>query len=383
MSRQPHMIFALSDEQDMLRKTAQSFFRDKTPITRLRNLRDQGANGKDPETREKLAELGLFGVLIPGAAGDDDFGMVGMGHALEAQGKALAATPLLQTALIAVEALRFGGTEVQRDEWLPRIAEGKVCFALAVDETAHHAPTSIIARAERDTSGYILNGSKRFVPNAHFAEMLLIVAVTAGADGLPEPGLYMVPRDCKGVSIEELCTADAHGAADVSLRGCVVSETSRLGSPGEGRTLLDSILDRARIGAAAEILGVAQGAFDLTLDYLRTRKQFGQLIGSFQALQHRAAKMFIELELTRSCVMAALSAVDRNEKNLALPASLAKGRAGDTAHLITNECVQLHGGIGMTDEHDAGLYLKRARVLEALYGAAGFHRSRYASLRGF
>ncbi|MEM9668347.1 MAG: acyl-CoA dehydrogenase [Pseudomonadota bacterium] len=376
------MTFILTDDQQMLRDTALAFARDELPTTHLRALRDAGANGVDPDTRKKLAELGFFGVIIPDEPGGEHFGLVGLGQILEAQGRTLAVTPLLQTALIAPSALQLAGDDPLANEWLPKIAAGEATFALALDEGAHHAPTNIQTTATEDSGGMVLNGLKRFVPDAHHADIFIVVARSGGKPGEEEGmTLCLIPRDADGVSVQTLNTLDAHGAAHVSFENAKASAV--LGSVGKGWGILSPVLDRARIGLSAEMLGSASAAFEMTLEYLQTRKQFGQLIGSFQALQHRAALMFTELELTRSAVAAALSAVDAGRDDVSALASLAKARAGETLHLVSNETVQMHGGIGMTDEHDAGLYLKRARVSEALYGGESFHRDRYATLNGF
>ncbi len=372
------MTFILTEDQQLLRDTAIAFARDELPISRLRDLRDQAANGVDAEARAKLAELGFFGVMIPEAHGGSDFGMVGMGQIMEAQGRTLAATPLLQTALIGASVLGLGGSDAQKDAWLGKIASGETATALALDEGAHHNPDAIATTATEDGEGYLLSGAKRFVPNGQFADLFLVVA--RANDGL---SLFLMPKDASGLSVQSLNTLDAHGAADLTLDNVRIDASAMIGQAGEASTLIDAVLDRARIGLAAEMLGSASMAFEMTLDYLQTRKQFGQLIGSFQGLQHRAAIMFTELELLRSSVGAALSAVDTGRNDVAELASLAKARAADTLHLISNECVQMHGGIGMTDAHEAGFVLKRARVAEALYGGAGFHRDRYARLNGF
>ena len=378
------MTFLLTEDQEMLRDTAMSFVRDELPTTHLRKLRDGGANGVDPETRQKLAELGFFGVIIPEEPGGEHFGLVGLGQILEAQGRTLAATPVLQTALIAASAIQLGGNEKQQAEWLPKIASGEATFALALDESAHFAPLNVATEAERNGQGYTINGMKRYVPDGHHADVLIIVARTFGESG-DRHGLtlFLVPADTKGVSIQPLNTVDSHGAAHISLDDVNVSESAIIGAADQGADVLEPVLDRAAIGLAAEMLGSSQAAFDMTLEYLNSRKQFGQLIGSFLALQHRASKMFTELELTRSCVAAALAAVDAGKSDVAELASLAKARAGELVHLVSNECVQMHGGIGMTDEADPGLYMKRARVQEALYGSASWHRDRYASLNKY
>lgn len=378
------MSFVLTEDQEMLRETAMAFARDELSVNHLRALRDAGANGKDAKTRQKLAELGFFGVIIPDEPGAETFGLTGLGQILEAQGRTLAATPLLQTALIAASAFQLGGSPAQQAEWLPKIAAGEVTFALALDESAHFSPYSVSTEAERNGQGYTINGMKKYVPDAHHADMLIVVARTFGDSGDRHGlSLFLVPANAKGVTISELKTVDSHGAAHVTFDDVVVSEGALIGPADQGADILDPVLDRAAIGMAAEMLGSAQAAFDMTLEYLNNRKQFGQLIGSFQALQHRAAKMFVELEMTRSCVAAALSAADEGKADLAELASLAKSKAGELVHLVSNECVQMHGGIGMTDAAEPGFYMKRARVQEALYGSASWHRDRYARLAGF
>lgn len=378
------MTFILTEDQQMLRDTALNFMRDELPVSRLRALRDGAANGVDNEARAKLAELGLFGVLVPEAYGGSDFGMVGMGQIMEAQGRTLAATPLLATAIIGASLLSLGGSDLQKSDFLPKLAAGELTTALALDEGTHHAPYNIATTATRDGQGYILNGAKRFIPGGQFADLFFVVARSAGAVGEAHGlSVFLVPADASGLTVQMLNTLDSHGAAHIALDGVQVSGDHLLGRIDEAHSLLEAVLDRARIGLAAEMLGSATAAFEMTLEYLQTRKQFGQLIGSFQALQHRAATMFTELELTRSCVGAALAAIDSGREDVPLLASLAKARAGETLHTVTNETVQMHGGIGMTDDHDAGFFLKRARVAEALYGGEGFHRDRYAKLKGF
>lgn len=378
------MTFVLTEDQEMLRETAMAFARDELPVSRLRALRDDGKLGVDAEAREKLAELGFFGVIIPEEPGGEHFGLVGLGQILEAQGRSIASTPLLQTALIAASIVQLGGAEAQKTHWLPKIASGETTFALALDEGSHHAPANISTEAEKNGQGFKINGAKRYTPDAHHADCFIVVARTFGEAGQTHGlSLFLVSRDAPGVSVQTLSTLDSHGAAHVTFEDVDVSEDALIGGVDQGWDILEPVLDRARIGLAAEMLGSTQAMFEMTLEYLNTRKQFGQLIGSFQSLQHRAAQMFTEIELTRSCVAAALSAVDADAANVPELASLAKARACDLVHLASNETVQMHGGIGMTDAHDAGLFLKRARVQEALYGGASFHRDRYARLNAY
>jgi alkylation response protein AidB-like acyl-CoA dehydrogenase len=358
------MTFALT-EQRLLRDSARDFFREQAPVSRLRRLRDEKKNGRDPELWREMCAMGWAGIIVPEEYGGAGLGYVGMGLVLEAGGRTLAASPLHSSALAGASALMLAGTDEQKQEWLPKIASGDVIAALAVDESAHHAP----GESKLKAGGGTLNGEKKYVADGHIADLFMVT----GREG----ALYLVRADAKGLTRRELVTVDSRGAADLSFDGVAAEPLNG------GPNVLDAILDRARIGLAAEMLGQADEAFAIASEYLKTRRQFGQLIGGFQALQHRAAKLFTELELTRSCVLAALDALDRNDKRIGEYASLAKARAGETLHLATNEMVQLHGGIGMTDAHDAGLYLKRARVAEALYGGASFHRGRYASLLGF
>lgn len=378
------MTFVLSEDQQMLRDTAMAFARDELPVSHLRGLRDGGANGVDASTRQQLAELGFFGVLVPEAYDGVDMGMVAMGQVMEAQGRTIAATPLLQTAVLGASLIGLGGSEAVKSEWLPKIASGEVTTALALDEGTHHAPLNIATEAETNGQGYTLNGAKRYVTDGHHADVFIVAARTFGDAGQAHGiSLFLVPRDADGLTVQVLNTVDAHGAAHLHLEDVAVSQDHMIGTADSGWEVLEPALDRARIALAAEMLGSAQAAFEMTLEYLQTRKQFGQLIGSYQALQHRAAKMYTELELTRSCIGAALAAVDEGNEKTAELASLAKARASDLIHLVSNETVQMHGGIGMTDAHDSGLYMKRARVQEALYGGASYHRDRYARLNGF
>lgn len=379
------MAFVLTEEQQMLRDSARAFADEKLPVSQLRALRQKGGEeGYDRAAWKEMAELGFAGVIVPEEFGGSAFGYVGLGQVLEAQGRTIASTPLLSTALAGASALTIAGNEKQKSAYLPKIASGDLLTALAVDEGPHHDPAHIKLAAKKSAGGYTLSGEKRYVIDGASANLLIVAARTAGQPGDTSGiTLFLVPGNAKGVTRTALKTLDAHPAANIAFANVEVGADAVLGLVDGGHDALDAILDRARIGLAAEMLGASDAAFEMTSEYLKVRKQFGQLIGSFQSLQHRAAIMFTELELTRSCVAAALSALDSNANNIAELASLAKARAGETLHLVSNETVQMHGGIGMTDAHDSGLYMKRARVLEALYGSETFHRDRYARLQGF
>jgi alkylation response protein AidB-like acyl-CoA dehydrogenase len=375
----------LTEEQSMLRDAARTWTQEKSPVSAFRKMRDSNQPlGYDPAAFAEMAEMGWTGVIIPEAYGGSDFGYLSLGLILEETGRTLTASPMLATALAAASAIILGGTDAQKEAWLPKIASGETVGTLAVDEGPHHRPSHVATRATKTGDGYTLSGSTVFVLEGMAAGLLIVSARASGeasdADGI---SLFLVPADAHGVERKALKLADSRGAANITFTDVTVGPDALLGEEGEGGPLLEQVLDRARAGLAAEMLGSALQAFETTLDYLKTRVQFGQVIGSFQALQHRAAKMFTDLELARSCVEAALTAIDSNSPDVPELVSLAKAKVGDTLHLVSNEMVQMHGGIGMTDAHDAGLYLKRARAAEATFGNQAFHRDRYARIQGY
>ena len=375
----------LTEEQSMLRDAARTWTQEKSPVTAFRKMRDSGAPlGYDPAAFAEMAEMGWVGVIIPEEYGGSNFGYLSLGLVLEETGRTLTASPLLATGLAAASALILGGSDAQKEAWLPKIAAGEAVGTLAVDEGPHHAPAKVALEAKKSGSGYTLNGAKGFVIEGMAADVFVVSARTSGKPGDTDGiTLFLAPADAKGVTRKQLKMADSRGYAAVTFTNVELGADAVLGTEGKGYELLEKVLDRARAGLAAEMLGSALQAFDVTLDYLKTRVQFGQVIGSFQALQHRAAKMFTELELARSCVEAALTAIDNDSPDVPELVSLAKAKVGDTLHLVSNEMVQMHGGIGMTDAHDAGFYLKRARAAEAAYGNQAFHRDRYARINGY
>ena len=369
----------LTEEQSMLRDAARTWTQEKSPVSAFRKMRDSGQPlSYDPAAFAEMAEMGWTGVIIPEEYGGSNFGYLSLGLVLEETGRTLTASPLLSTALAAASALILGGTDAQKEAWLPKIASGEVVGTLAVDEGPHHAPDKVALEAKKSGAGYTLNGSKTFVLEGMAAGLFVVSAKTGGG-----VSLFLVPADAKGLSRKQLKMADSRGYAALTFSNVAVGADALLGEEGKGGPLLEKVLDRARAGLSAEMLGSASQAFETTLDYLKTRVQFGQVIGSFQALQHRAAKMFTDLELARSCIEAALTAIDNDSPDVPELVSLAKAKVGDTLHLVSNEMVQMHGGIGMTDAHDAGFYLKRARAAEAAYGGQAYHRDRYARINGY
>ena len=359
----------LTEEQSMLRDAAKSWVQEKSPVTAFRKMRDSGAElGYDTAAWNEMAEMGWAGVIIPEEYGGSNFGYLSLGLILEETGRTLTASPLLASALAGASALVLGGTDAQKSEWLPKIADGSAVATLAIDEGPHHNPEKV----ETKFDGGKISGKKVFVLEGMAANVLVVSA--KGKDGI---GLYLVRADDAGVKRTRLNLADSRGAANIEFKGAAAEPLSG------GAELLEKVLDRARAGLCAEMLGAATQAFETTLDYLKTRVQFGQVIGSFQALQHRAAKMFTDLELSRSAVEAALAAIDADSPDVPELVSLAKAKMGDTFHLVSNEMIQMHGGIGMTDAHDAGFYLKRARAAEAAFGNQAYHRDRYARIQGY
>jgi alkylation response protein AidB-like acyl-CoA dehydrogenase len=375
----------LNEEQSMLRDAAKSWTQEKSPVTAFRKMRDSGVEiGYDAKAWNEMAEMGWAGVIIPEEYGGSAFGYLSIGLILEEMGRNLTASPLIASGVGAASALVLGGSDAQKSEWLPKIADGSVVGALAVDEGAHHAPEKVALEATKSGAGYSLSGSKSFVIEGLAANLLVVAARTSGKPGDKDGiTLFLVPADAKGVSRKRLALADSRGAANITFDKVEVGADAVLGAVDKGWDVLDKTLDRVRAALAAEMLGAANQAFETTLDYLKVRVQFGQVIGSFQALQHRAAKMFTDLELARSAVEAALQAIDADSPDVPELVSLSKAKMGDVFHLVSNEMVQMHGGIGMTDAHDAGFYLKRARAAEAAFGSQSYHRDRYARINGY
>jgi alkylation response protein AidB-like acyl-CoA dehydrogenase len=372
----------LNEEQRMLRDSAQEFLAARSPIAALRALRDRhDARGFDDALWREMAELGWPAAVLPEAHGGLGIGWAGAGALFEQVGRTLAATPLLSTVVLGAGLVEGLGSPAQQADWLPRVAAGQALFALALDETPRHDPGCVGTRAQPSGGGWQLSGEKWFVLDGHVAERLFVVA-RAGGPG-DAPAVFVVDPAAPGVTVERTWMVDSRNAARVRFDAVALGPEALLGAPGQAQPVLEAVLDRARICLAAEALGVIGEAFDRTVAYLKERVQFGVPIGSFQALQHRAARLFVDIELLRSTVAAALEALDQGAPASRELASLAKARAAELSERALNEAVQLHGGIGVTDELDIGLLLKRGRVIQQTFGDAAFHRRRYAALLGF
>jgi alkylation response protein AidB-like acyl-CoA dehydrogenase len=379
------MALVLNEEQRLLQDTAKEFLSSNAPVETLRQLRDSRDElGYSNELWQQMAELGWASIILPEQYGGLDFGFLGLGTVLEETGRTLAATPLLSSAVIGASALLLGGNDLQKESLLPEIAAGQLTLGLALEESNHHNPAGVAMTATNKGDHYLLTGRKLFVVDGHSADKLIVVARTSA-----EPGdsaglsLFLVDGQAEGLTRKRTIMADSRNAANLEFENVRVATAQLLGNVDEGWAVLEPTLDRARVALAAEMLGSAWEAFERTVEYLKERDQFGAKIGSFQALQHRASQMFIELELARSVVLQALSTVDEQPDQLPLLASLAKARLNDVAKLVTNEAVQMHGGIGVTDELEIGFFLKRARVAMQLFGDSSFHKDRYASLCGY
>ena len=379
------MPLVLNEEQRLLRDTARDFLSSSAPVRALRKLRDEhDPLGYDTGLWRQMAQLGWASIILPEEYGGLDFGFTGLGVVLEECGRTLAASPLFATAAVGASALLLGGSEQQKTELLPRLASGELTLALALEEAPHHRPTHIATRATPRDDGFVLDGSKVFTLDGHSADKLIVAARSGGeSDSVQGISLFLVDRDATGVHCTRTVMADSRNAANFQLRDVAVGRGDLLGEPGKGWRILEPVLDRGRVALAAEMLGGALETFERTVAYLKEREQFGVPIGSFQALQHRAARMQAELELCRSVVLQALSAVDETPEQLPILASLAKAKLNELVKLVTNEAVQMHGGIGVTDELEIGFFLKRARVTMQIFGDTGFHQDRYATLSGY
>ena len=354
----------LSEEQTMLRDMAREWTSNESPVTAWRKVRDaDDGTGYDATVYGEMAQMGWSGVIIPEAHGGSDFGWLSLGLVIEELGKTLTASPLAASS-VAASAIILGGSEAQKARWLPAIASGELVATLAVDEGPRHDPAGVKA----SVSGGKLSGTKAFVAEGDSAGLFVVAATD---------GLYLVDGSAAGVSRTRRHLTDFRSHADVTFDG---ADADKLADGGDG--LLDKVLDRARVLAAAEMLGMAGQAFETTLDYLKQRVQFGQILATFQALQHRMAQLFSDIEMMRSAVEAGLSAIDGGGDTVQA-ALLAKVKANEVGHLMSREMIQLHGGIGMTDEYDAGFYLKRMRVLEQMWGNTATLRDRFATLNGY
>ena len=380
------MQLVLTEDQSMLARTASSFISEQSPVSRLRKLRDsRDPLGYSPAVFRKMAELGWTAIPFNEADGGLGMGLAETVIVTEAMGRTLAPEPLIASLMLAGQALALAGSADQKTTWLaPAIAGEKVIALAYAEKTARFDLSRVAARAERTTGGYRLGGQKTHVLAGFMADAYVVAARTSGASGEREGiSLFLVPSTAKGLTSTRQVRVDSQNAAVLDFNGVDVADHDVVGVVGDGLRVLSAVIDRGTVALCGEMLGGMSEAFDRTLTYLKERKQFGVAIGTFQALKHRAARIYIDIELSRSAVMAAARAIDAGDDEAATLVSVAKARLSDAYCLVANEAVQMHGGIGMTDEHEIGLFMKRARACEMTFGDAAFHRDRFASLTGF
>jgi alkylation response protein AidB-like acyl-CoA dehydrogenase len=379
------MPLVLNEEQTLLRHSAEAFFREKSPVSALRALRDtRDETGFSLELWAEMAKLGWAGAFLPEQYGGIDCGFTELGVVMQAAGRTLAASPLFASIALGATAVWLAGNEAQKDAVLTAVASGDMLLALAYQEGPHHRPLEVSGTASVSDEGFVLNGCKMHVLDGHVADKFVVSLRTSAESGdTAGISLFLVDAATQGVSVARRIMADSRNMAEVSFTDVSVARAALLGTLDQGYPVLQQVMDRGNILLSAEMLGIAEAAFERTIDYLKMRHQFDQLIGSFQALQHRAAQMFCEIELSKSVVLKALESVDANAPDVALAASQAKVQVSETLRLVSDEAIQMHGGIGMTDEEDVGFYLKRARVAQLTLGDEHYHVQRYAQLRGY
>ena len=373
----------LTDDQKMLQETAASFLAEEGSIPKqLRHWRDIDCkDGFGHGLWKQFAELGLTGICIPESHGGLGLGATEASLVLEEVGRNLTPSPFLATSVVAARTIE--GT-AHADRWYPQILSGEAVLALAIDEGSNHTPERTALEAKRQGNGFVLNGGKQFVVQGGSADMIVTAARTGGLPGEKDGlTLFAVPSDIAGLDVENVSLVDSSKAARMMFNAVELDADAVIGEVDSGWAPLARALNAGRAGSAAELVGVAAGASAMTLDYLRQRKQFGKLIGEFQALQHRAAHLYAGIEIARAAAFKAAQLLDSGDDGAELYVSVAKAKAADVANLAVREGVQMHGGIGMTDEHDIGLFMKREAVLSELFGDVYYHRNRVAELSGY
>ncbi len=378
------MNFALSDEQQMLQNMANEFVKRESSLKRIRQLRDDPV-GFSKAVWGKMAELGWLGMAFPDSVGGLGQGMVETVVVMEELGRGLMPEPMLSSVLLGGQALLQGGSPEQQKAWLPKLVEGQALLSFGYQERqSRYDPFDVATTAKREGAAWMLNGEKTFVADAGEAHRIVVTARSSGnrrdREGV---ALFLIDPKAKGVSLKPIPTMDWRKRFMVKLDKVKLDDAQRLSGAKPADIALEETLNRATVGLSAEMLGAMNEAFRITLDYLKTRVQFGVPIGSFQALKHRASDEYVQTELSRSAVYYAAMCLDENMPDAASAVSTAKARCNDAFHLVANESIQMHGGIGMTDEHDIGFFFKRARVAEVTLGDSNYHRDRYSRLREY
>tara|TARA_X000001036_G_scaffold13606_1_gene11605 strand:- start:1207 stop:2331 length:1125 start_codon:yes stop_codon:yes gene_type:complete len=374
------MSLVINEEQNMLKSSAKELLDLKSPISLMRELRDDNYNQFDPDLWKEMVEMGWTALTVPEEYNGLNFGYVGLGQVIEEMGKKLTVSPMISTVLVSTTIVGLSKNEVLKSKLFDEIMSGKKLCTLAHEESSHHNPNIDLSIISNNNEKFILNGKKRFVIDGTISDYL-IVSANSESNGSLE--LVIIDSKSKGITFNNKVHMDSKIYSDISFNNVEFSKDNFLSTENDGKKILKKALDIACVGLAAEMLGNIQQAFDMTIQYLKEREQFGVKIGSFQALQHRSAIMFGEIELCKSIVLKALQAIDSGDENLSELASLAKSKLGLTSKLVTNEAVQMHGGIGVTDDADIGFFLKRVRVSQRIFGDSNYHLDRVAKFNSY
>ena len=374
------MSLIINEEQNMLKSSAKELLDLKSPISLMRELRDDNYNQFDADLWKEMVEMGWTALTVPEEYNGLNFGYVGLGQVIEEMGKKLTVSPMISTVLVSTTIVGLSKNEVLKSKLFDEIMSGKKLCTLAHEESSHHNPNIDLSIISNNNEKFILNGKKRFVIDGTISDYL-IVSANSESNGSLE--LVIIDSKSKGITFNNKVHMDSKIYSDISFNNVEFSKDNFLSTENDGKKILKKALDIACVGLAAEMLGNIQQAFDMTIQYLKEREQFGVKIGSFQALQHRSAIMFGEIELCKSIVLKALQAIDSEDENLPELASLAKSKLGLTSKLVTNEAVQMHGGIGVTDDADIGFFLKRVRVSQRIFGDSNYHLDRVAKFNSY
>ncbi len=378
------MDFDLSGEQQLLKDSVTRLLADKYGFEARKKIQS-GPEGWSREIWQQFADLGILGVPFNEDDGGFGGGLTETMLVMEAFGKSLVVEPYLSTVVLAGGILRHAGNAEQRSRLVPQIADGSLLMAFAHSERqSGHDLHDVGVSATRSADGYVLNGDKCLVLHGDTADKLIVSARTSGdrrdTDGI---GLFLIDASAKGVSRRGYKTQDGMRGAEISLNDVRIDQANVLGDPGNACPVITRVIDEAIAATGSEAVGAMAEALDLTVEYLKTRKQFGITIGSFQALQHRASDMLVALEQARSMAMFATmmaSEPDTAERRKAI--SAAKVQIGRSAKFIGQQAVQLHGGIGMTFEYKLGHLFKRLTMIDTMYGDADYHLEQLAGIDG-
>ena len=378
------MDIGFTEEQELLRDTARKFLDSECPTQFVRRMMDTDAAVTD-EFWQQLAANGWLGIAYSEAEGGSGLGLVDLVVLMEEIGRAVMPGPYPATVLLGGAAIAMAGSPEQRREWLPRIAAGAIKATLALTEpNARWDAAGITATAREARGGFTLTGAKMFVPDAQLADVLVVAARSRDGSTMEDGvSLFLVPKDMAGLAIRRLPSVDeTRKLCEVTLDNVAVPGSALLGDLHQGWAPLQQVVDRAAVALSAEMCGAAQRVLDMTVDYAKLRVAFGKPIGIYQGVKHKCADMLVEIENAKSLTYYAAWALDEGLDEAPLAVSMAKAAASDMYRKVAGTGIQLHGGIGMTWEHDLQLYLKRAKADEVMFGDATWHRERIARLMG-